>query len=395
MGCGESRVDSDANKKPVVVFILGGPGSGKGTQCAKITQKFGFTHLSTGDLLREEVANKGPNAEVIAKFQADGKLVSSEILVKIIKGRILKNPGEKILLDGFPRSQENQDCWDKIIGDCAICPFLVYFNCSKETMKERIMGRAKASTVVRADDNEEAIEKRLNVFTEQTVPIVEKYQKDGKCCEISCESSPNEVFEEVCKTFTSKGFKPIPTVIFVLGGPGSGKGTQCAKIKEKYGYVHLSTGDLLRNEVANKGPAKIQADGKLVPSDILVKIIRDRIMLEPEKKYLLDGFPRSQENQDIWDRIIGKCAIVPFLLFFNCSKETMKARILGRAQASTEKRADDNEEAIEKRLNVYTEQTVPIVEKYQLDGKCCEVDCEKSPDEVFEDVCGMMAEKMK
>lgn len=198
MGCGGSKTKDD---KPIVIFVLGGPGSGKGTQCANIIKNYkGFTHLSTGDLLRDEVTKKGKNAEIISKLQADGKLVNSEILVDIIKSNLKK--GEKYLLDGFPRSEENDQVWNKIIGKDADTPFLLYFHCSNATMKERILGRAKTSG--RSDDNEEAIVKRLGVFESQTVPIVEKYKKSNKVVQIDCEKAPDVVFKEVQKVLEDK-----------------------------------------------------------------------------------------------------------------------------------------------------------------------------------------------
>ena len=187
----------ESKKVPTVVFILGGPGAGKGTQCALLVDKHQFIHLSTGDLLREEVANKGPNAAEIAKIQAEGGLVSSEILVKIIKGRLEKNPEGKFLLDGFPRNQENIDVWNKIIGDAAEIPCLLYFDCSDETMKNRILGRSKTSG--RTDDNEKAIVKRLKTFRDYTIPIVELKAKEGKLKTISAEETREVVFEETKK----------------------------------------------------------------------------------------------------------------------------------------------------------------------------------------------------
>ena len=88
------------------MLVLGGPGSGKGTQCERLKTNFGFKHLSTGDLLREEEANDGLNADLIREYIKDGKLVPSEILVHLIRKAIEKNGNEGFfLLDGFPRNQ--------------------------------------------------------------------------------------------------------------------------------------------------------------------------------------------------------------------------------------------------------------------------------------------------
>lgn len=210
MGCGGSKtidekgcIKKEGNQsqkqeqeqvvKNTVIFILGGPGSGKGTQCSELTKHYGFIHISTGDLLREAKDGDGPNAKYIAETMASGGLVKSDILVEIIADRFKKSQGEKFLLDGFPRSQENIDSWKKIIDTSVETPLALYFNCSHETMKSRILERSKTSG--RADDNEEAIINRLKVFEEQTLPILHFFESKNKLVRIDCESAPKEVFK--------------------------------------------------------------------------------------------------------------------------------------------------------------------------------------------------------
>jgi len=196
MGCGKSIVKEDDKhqQQNKVIFVLGGPGSGKGTQCSKLVKEFDFQHISTGDLLREEQNNNGPNADYIKNTLASGCLVKSDILVELIKCKLEKFHSKLFLLDGFPRSFENIESWNKIINDKVQPPIVLYFNCSKDTMKKRIMKRAESSG--RSDDNEDAINKRLIVFEEQTVPVVEKYKKEDKVIEVNCENESEEVFKE-------------------------------------------------------------------------------------------------------------------------------------------------------------------------------------------------------
>ncbi len=185
---------SEKSDKNIVIFILGGPGSGKGTQCDKLKKEFNFIHISTGDLLREEQSNNGPNSEYIKETLANGQLVKSDILVELVKAKVNSVKGQKFLLDGFPRNDENIESWNKIIGNSIDPPSVLYFNCSKETMKNRILERAKTSG--RSDDNEEALIKRLEVFEHQTVPVVKLYQEKKMVIEVDCEKGANEVFEE-------------------------------------------------------------------------------------------------------------------------------------------------------------------------------------------------------
>ncbi len=91
--------------KPHIFFLLGGPGSGKGTQSDKLVEEYRFKHLSTGDLLREEISKGGEMAETIQKYMTEGKMLSSELVVKLLKKGIATYGNRRYLFDGFPRNQ--------------------------------------------------------------------------------------------------------------------------------------------------------------------------------------------------------------------------------------------------------------------------------------------------
>eukprot|EP00434_Breviolum_minutum_P040131 symbB.v1.2.035655.t1/scaffold4856.1/size33858/2 len=153
--------------KPAVVFILGGPGAGKGTQCERISQTFGYYHLSAGDLLREERKREGSEyGQLIESYIKEGKLVPVEIVVNLLKQAMEKHGWSqgKFLVDGFPRSFENMEGWERVLGGKVDVKFALFFNCSETVMEARILERGKTSG--RADDNPEAIKKRLATFTE-------------------------------------------------------------------------------------------------------------------------------------------------------------------------------------------------------------------------------------
>jgi len=106
--------------KPQVLFVLGGPGAGKGTQCARLVQEFGFVHLSAGDLLREERDSGSPDGEMIERNIREGKIVPVVVTVKLIQkamARAAPQGGGKFLIDGFPRSHENLAGWQEVVGD--------------------------------------------------------------------------------------------------------------------------------------------------------------------------------------------------------------------------------------------------------------------------------------
>eukprot|EP01015_Nassula_variabilis_P014092 TRINITY_DN2161_c0_g1_i4.p1 TRINITY_DN2161_c0_g1~~TRINITY_DN2161_c0_g1_i4.p1 ORF type:complete len:163 (-),score=35.51 TRINITY_DN2161_c0_g1_i4:14-502(-) len=150
--------DQAVQNSPIVVFVLGGPGSGKGTQCELIVKNFGFKHLSAGDLLREERKSGSQQAELIEDYIRNGKIVPSEITVQLLEKAMQKHGWEngKFLIDGFPRNEENCQKWLNLCGNKVNTPFLLQLECSEETMEKRILKRAETSG--RSDDNIEEVE---------------------------------------------------------------------------------------------------------------------------------------------------------------------------------------------------------------------------------------------
>ncbi|TSL47708.1 UMP-CMP kinase [Bagarius yarrelli] len=199
----------------------------------------------------------------------------------------------------------------------------------------------------------------------------------------------------LCNKVTRIFLAMKPQVVFVLGGPGAGKGTQCAKIVENYSYTHLSAGDLLRAERSRVGSESGQLieryikEGKIVPVEITINLLR-MAMEETIKKdqnmfrFLIDGFPRNQDNLQGWDRVMEGKADVKFVLFFDCSNDVCIDRCLERGKSSG--RTDDNKESLEKRIQTYLQSTRPVVEQYEKQGKVRTIDASRAVNEVFADV---------
>ena len=201
MGCGRSDAANaePPSDKPTVIFVLGGPGSGKGTQCDKIVKDYGFEHLSTGDLLRAEVEKGGELADKLKPIMDEGKLVTSDLLVELLKKNMKEKGWEKkkFLLDGFPRNKENIDEWNKQIKDEAFVQFVLVFDVNEETMKERLLKRGEEHG--RSDDNEETIKNRFDTFKNESLPIIKSYEKKKKVKKIDASKTIDEVYEEVKK----------------------------------------------------------------------------------------------------------------------------------------------------------------------------------------------------
>jgi UMP-CMP kinase len=186
-------------------------------------------------------------------------------------------------------------------------------------------------------------------------------------------------------------------VVFVLGGPGAGKGTQCQLLQERQqGWVHLSAGDLLRAERQAGGElgdminAKI-ANGELVPSSITVKCLEKAMVeafaMNQTTKFLIDGFPRSHENLSAWEDIMKKHSL-KFVLNFECPEEVLVGRLLERGQSSG--RSDDKIEVIRKRLQTFQKESQPMVKHYEQVGvKVHKIPSDSTVEQVYTKVAAL------
>ncbi|KAL5706746.1 UMP/CMP kinase [Ranunculus cassubicifolius] len=185
-----------SEKKVKVVFVLGGPGSGKGTQCANIVEHYGFTHLSAGDLLREEIKSGSENGTMISNMIKEGKIVPSEVTVKLLQRAMQESDNDKFLIDGFPRNEENRAAFENVTG--IVPEFVLFFDCSEEEMERRLLCRNQG----RVDDNIETIRKRFKVFVESSLPVIEYYGSKNKVQKIDAGKPIAEVFATVKTIFT-------------------------------------------------------------------------------------------------------------------------------------------------------------------------------------------------
>ncbi|KAA0162731.1 hypothetical protein FNF28_04612 [Cafeteria roenbergensis] len=356
---------------PQIYFVLGGPGSGKGTQCARLVEEFGFVHLSAGDLLRAERSRGSEDGAMIEAHIVAGSIVPVSTTLALLKEAMRAAGAPRFLIDGFPRAMDQAEGFEEAFG---LPSGVLFFDCPEAAMRERLLERGKTSG--RADDNEATIVKRFHTFQEQSMPVVHRYARSGLVMAVDATATPDEVYAETRTHF-------LPNVVFVLGGPGSGKGTQCAQLKEEFGFTHLSMGDLFRAEVASGSAVgremqELMKDGLLVPPDTTVAMLRGAIRRSPGRKFLIDGFPRSRDQAEAFERLVCQPQTV---LFFDCPEAEMRKRLLARGKTSG--RADDNEATIVKRFHTFLEQSMPVVADYKARGLLRSVSAVPPSSEVY------------
>lgn len=184
--------------------------------------------------------------------------------------------------------------------------------------------------------------------------------------------------------------------LVLLGAPGSGKGTQAARLKEHLQVPHISTGDLLRAEVAAGSPLGLQAKevmarGDLVSDDILLGMLKDRFSREDTRNgFILDGYPRNLAQAAALDRLLQDLGQkFDAAIQLAVDNEQIIERLAGRAKA--EGRADDTPDSVRHRLNVYDQQTAPVIEFYRAHGQLTVVDGVGSLDDVFNRIVEALA----
>ncbi|MGH0119041.1 UNVERIFIED_CONTAM: hypothetical protein FKN15_061710 [Acipenser sinensis] len=402
--------------RPPIIFVIGGPGSGKGTQTAKMAQRYGYVCVSVGEILRNQLLHHAPSDrkwELIAKIIANGELAPQETTIEELKQQFIKHQDAKgFIVDGFPREIAQAFTFEEQIGSPDL---VVLLACSNPQLRQRLEKRA--SQQGRPDDNTHAIERRLETFKQNIGLIAKYYQERALVVRIDADREEGDIFADISATveerlfpkgIEAEGFTdPDPMqeqyedeegefdnaegqvegflltdqlimadklknskIIFVVGGPGSGKGTQCERIVQKYGYTHLSTGDLLRAEVSSgsergKKLSAIMEKGELVPLDTVLDMLKDAMIakVDVSKGFLIDGYPREVKQGEEFEKKIGAPTL---LLYIDAGAETMVKRLMKRGETSG--RVDDNEETIKKRLDTYYKATEPVIAFYEGRG---------------------------
>jgi len=385
------------------IALFGPPGAGKGTQSKKLIEKYNLAYISTGDLLREEIAEGSELGNKAKDIIARGELASDEVIVQIIEKTIRMKTEDVngFLFDGFPRNYVQAYILEGLLlklNTSLTC--MLSLDVPNDELVSRLMERGKTSG--RNDDNMTVIQKRLEEYENKTVPVIDFYKQKDIYFSIDGVGTIDEIFSRLTTTIDKALSKRLLNVV-IMGMPGSGRGTQAKKIAEKYNLVYISTGKILRQEEVAMGTelgkvAKPYMDrGEIVPDEIAVKVIEKKIREHPNANgFVFKGFPRTIVQAYILDGLLRRMnSSISTIVELNLSEIRAIKRLSRRSKTDKARYYDMDTDVIIQRFEVYEDKTKPVIDYFKRHKQVSSVDANKNEEEIFDQITTVVDESIR
>lgn len=372
------------------IALFGPPGAGKGTQSEQLIEKYKLFYISTGDMLRKEIAEKSPLGLEAKSIIASGGLVSDEIIVQIIEKTIKENQESKgFLFDGFPRTYIQAYILEGLmikLNTSLNC--LISLEVDEDESVARLLERGKSSG--RTDDNESVIRNRLKEYYEKTLPVLQFYKDKGIYFPINGANSIDTVNKDICDVLQNELSKRLLNIV-LFGPPGSGRGSQGMALAKKFGLEYVATGKMLEQEIEKKTKIgkriqELYENGQLVPDEIVVQLIEQKIENSKGiKGFIFKGFPRTLVQSYILDGLLKKHgSAISEIIEIEVPTLELISRLDARSKTDRCMPYDNSTAKIVKRLQEHETKTVPVIKKYNQQHGVKKIDGMGTFDEVFE-----------
>lgn len=347
--------------------LIGPSGAGKGTHIAALTHRFGLVHLSTGNLLRENLETRTALGILAEKYMNQGELVPDEVVEAMIEEKLRKISSESgVVFDGFPRTAEQAKFLDTLLKEIhRKLDAAVSLRVSDDEIVKRLTGRLICRKCLvpfhktnrpfdfcpsndckgehlfqRADDSAATARNRLRVFQRAIGPVIQYYQQSGRLILLEAEGDATAVGENLIQAIAAvqagRGifstaqelaevheiyeFVPLILIkaaihpsldIVLLGAPGCGKGTQAERLSKQFNLRHIAPGDLFLEHLKNETDLGVVAkaymeQGELVPDDVTDAMISERLSQpDTSEGFILDGFPRNIQQAEAFKEMMA------------------------------------------------------------------------------------------
>jgi adenylate kinase len=372
------------------IALFGPPGAGKGTQSEFLTEKYNLFYISTGDLLRKEMAGKTKLGLEAQSIIASGGLVPDEIIVQIIEKTITENPGSNgFLFDGFPRTYIQAYILEGLmikLHTSLNC--LISLNVPEEESVKRLLNRGLTSG--RSDDNEQVIRNRLKEYNEKTLPVLQFYKDRGIYVEVDGTVGIENVHTQITEIIRQELTKSLFNIV-LFGYPGSGRGSQGKALARHFGLEYVATGPMLDQEIkknteTGRKITELYENGQLVPDEIVVQLIEKKLTESKDiKGFIFKGFPRTLVQSYILDGLLKKHgSSISQIIEIEVPTLELISRLDARSKTEGCMPYDNSTAKIVKRLQEHETKTVPVIEKYKQLHGVTKVDGLGSFEDVFE-----------
>lgn len=378
------------------IALFGPPGAGKGTQSEFLIKKYNLTYISTGDMLRKELAAKSALGEQAREIISAGGLVSDEIIVQLIEKTIAENAqASGFLFDGFPRTTMQAYILEGLmikLNTALTC--LINLEVPEAVSLQRLVERGKTSG--RSDDNASVIRNRLQAYAEKTLPVLQFYRDRGLCRDLDATQSIEAVNKRILEIIREEQRKRLFNVV-VFGYPGSGRGSQGRALAEHFGLEYVATGPMLEQEIKagtalGKRIEALYSSGQLVPDEIVVPLIERKLAAAGDiRGFIFKGFPRTLVQSYILEALLRKHgATISKVIEIEVPMLELIRRLDERSKTDRCMPYDSSTSKIVKRLQEHESKTVPVIEKYNQLHEVFKVDGMERFEVVFQRIADII-----
>lgn len=383
------------------IALFGPPGSGKGTQSSLLLEKYKMDYISTGDILRKEIARKTDLGLQAKKLIDKGHLVPDELIVQLLEEQLTeKADSNGFLFDGFPRTLVQAYILEGLLlklNTSLTC--MISLEVGQEELTRRLLERSHIQG--RSDDNLEVILERFKEHTHKTLPVIEFYKNRDTFFPMNGTGEPKKVFE-VLEGLIDSVVKKSSQNVVLIGRPGAGKGSQGEIFAKKHNFHYISTGELLSAEInketkLGKMIKPLYSNGLSVDDEMIIKLVEAEIDKHHQNRgYIFKGFPRTLVQTYILEGMLRRMnSSISLVVYLDVPMLDCFKRLSKRAQTTDHRPYDLTTDLIIGRMEEFETKINTVVDYFTKQNKLVRVDGVGSKEEVAKRLDEILVSSLK
>ena len=382
------------------IAFFGPPGSGKGTQSRLLLEKYELEYISTGEILREEIAKQTSLGRKAKELIDKGQLVPDELVVQLLEERLTANEDANgFLFDGFPRTLVQAYILEGLllkINTSLTC--MISLDVHQEELTRRLLDRASQG---RSDDVQHIILERFKEYENKTLPVADFYESREMYFPINGIGTTKEVFERAESVIDSV-VKESPQNVVLIGRPGSGKGTQGEIFAKKHNFHYISTGELLLTEMNNeteigKSVKSLYENGISVSDETIIQLVETEMsQIHGNRGFIFKGFPRTLVQTYILEGMLRRMnTSVSLVVYLDVPMLECFKRLSKRSQTDDSRPYDTTTDLIIERMEEFETKINTVIKYFKKQNKLVQVSGVGSTEEVAKRLDEILVRSLK